>query len=244
MSNRTTAANGAVEPEDPHVRTEHGRLRPSAAWRPPMSLGSPVSGGPAPGEGKPRETPASEDSTLVAAISDGCALQDELYVRYRRPLLQIFLQRRIDRDVSEDLLQRTFLQAIKKIRTEGLQDPSKLGGYLYRTACNLATAYWRGEIARRHDTYPGGVGDLEDEALSLEERVDHERLAQCVRSLMGRLQVPRDREVLERFYLLEEPKESICRALELSELQFNQVLWRARQRFGAILRQHGVSRIS
>jgi hypothetical protein len=29
--------------------------------------------------------------------------------------------------------------------------------------------------------------------------------------------------------------------LQLTELQFNQVLWRARQRFGDILRQHGVA---
>lgn len=195
-----------------------------------------------PAPGKPREAVMAEDASLVAAIHDGRSLQDELYVRYRRPLLQIFLQRRVDRDVAQDLLQRTFLQAIKKIRTEGLEDPSKLGGYLYRTACNLATAYWRGEIARRQDTFPGGLSDLEDEALSLEERVDHERLAKCVRDLMCRLTRPRDREVLERFYLREEPKESICRSLSLSDLQFNQVLWRARQRFGGILRRSGVLR--
>ena len=50
------------------------------------------------------------DSTLVAAIAGGGQLQDEFYVRYRRPLMQVFLQRRIDRDAAQDLLQRTFLQ--------------------------------------------------------------------------------------------------------------------------------------
>jgi RNA polymerase sigma-70 factor (ECF subfamily) len=182
------------------------------------------------------------DASLVAAISHGGALQDELYVRYRRPLLQIFLQRRIDRDVAQDLLQRTFLQAIKKIRAEGLSEPSKLGGYLYRTACNLATAHWRGELARRQDVDTERLDELKDETLSLEERVDHEQLALCVRNLMGCLPMPRDREVLLRFYLHEEPKDAICRSLELSDLQFNQVLWRARQRFGEILRKNGLSR--
>jgi RNA polymerase sigma factor (sigma-70 family) len=148
----------------------------------------------------------------------------------------------VDRDVAQDLLQRTFLQALKKIRTEGLREPSKLGGYLYRTACNLATAYWRGEIARRADVDAQELGELKDDALSLEERVDHELLAKSVRGLMDRLPLARDRELLARFYLREESKESICRTLELSDLQFNQVLWRARQRFGVILRKHGVSR--
>ncbi len=188
------------------------------------------------------EGAAEADVELVSAINDGGALQNELYVRYRRPLLQIFLQRRIDRDVAQDLLQRTFLQAIKKIRAEGLSDPSKLGGYLYRTACNLATAYWRGEIARRHDVDTEELRDVRDEALSLEERVDHELLARCVRSLLNHLPLARDREVLVRFYLREEPKDAICRSLELTDLQLNQVLWRARQRFGEILRRNGVSR--
>jgi DNA-directed RNA polymerase specialized sigma24 family protein len=60
------------------------------------------------------------DVSLVEAVAEQSALQDQLYVRYRRPLLQVFLHRRIDRDAADDLLQRTFLQAIKKIRMEGL----------------------------------------------------------------------------------------------------------------------------
>jgi RNA polymerase sigma-70 factor (ECF subfamily) len=193
----------------------------------------------APG-GKAQSTPCA-DASLVAAIGDGSMLREELYVRYRRPLLQVFLQRRVQRDVAEDLLQRTFLQAIQKIRSDGLEDPSKLGGYLYRTACNLATAYWRGELARRQDFDPKELSELKDEALSLEERVDNEILAKWVRGLMGRLTLARDREVLVRFYLHEESKDSICRTLNLSDLQFNQVLWRARQRFGEILSKSGIA---
>ena len=98
---------------------------------------------------KPLESSDSGDLSLVEAVAERTGLQNQLYVRYRRPLLQVFLHRRIARDAAEDLLQRTFLQAIKKIRTEGLDDPSNLGGYLYRTACKLATAYWRGELSRQ-----------------------------------------------------------------------------------------------
>jgi len=181
------------------------------------------------------------ESSLVTAIAERSDLQDQLYLRYRRPLLQVFLQRRIDRDAAQDLLQRTFLQVIKKIRSEGLEDPGNLGGYLYRTACKLATAYWRGELSRRHDNDRELLSNLKDEALSLEERVEHDQLAIQVRSLMDHLSVQRDREVLERFYLREEPKSSICESLKLTDLQLNQVLWRARQRFGDILRKHGLS---
>jgi len=180
--------------------------------------------------------------SLVAAIAERGEMQEELYLRFRRPLMQVFLQRRINSDAAQDLLQLTFLQAIKKIRAAGLDDPSNLGGYLYRTASKLATAYWRGELARQHDSDRELITNLKDEALSLEERIDHDILARSVRELIEHLPGHRDREVLERFYLREESRISICESLNLTSLQLNQVLWRARQRFGEILRKHGLSR--
>jgi len=183
----------------------------------------------------------SSDFSLVEAVAERSELQNQLYLRYRRPLLQVFHHRRIDRHAADDLLQRTFLQAIKKIRTEGLDDPGNLGGYLYRTACKLATAYWRGELSRRHENDRDLLTNLKDEALSLEERLDHEQLAKHVRDLMDHLPVQRDREVLERFYLHEEPRNAIRESLQLTDMQFNQVLWRARQRFGDILRKAGLA---
>src|SRR2546429_8473851 len=76
------------------------------------------------------------------------------------------------------------------------------------------------------------------EALTLEERLDHEQLAKHVRDLMDHLPVKRDREVLQRFYLHEEPRTSIRESLKLTDLQFNHVLWRARQPLCGIHRQH------
>jgi DNA-directed RNA polymerase specialized sigma24 family protein len=125
--------------------------------------------------------------SLVAAIAERSELQEELYLRFRRPLLQVFQQRRIDPDAAQDLLQRTFLQAIKKIRSDGLQDPSNLGGYLYRTATKLAASYWRGELAHQHDNDRELMTNLRDEALSLEERIDHDILARSVRELIEEL---------------------------------------------------------
>jgi RNA polymerase sigma-70 factor, ECF subfamily len=189
---------------------------------------------------KALERDEGSDFSLVEAVAERSELQNQLYLRYRRPLLQVFHHRRIDRDAADDLLQRTFLQAIKKIRTEGLDDPGNLGGYLYRTACKLATSYWRGELSHRHENDRELLTNLKDEALSLEDRLDHEQLAKHVRSLMDHLPVQRDREVLERFYLREEPRTSIRESLQLTDMQFNQVLWRARQRFGDILRKAGL----
>ena len=181
------------------------------------------------------------DEALVRALSERGPEQNRLYLRYRRPLLQVFHHRRIARDVAEDLLQRTFLQGIQKIRTEGLVDPGNLGGYLYKTALKLIAAYWRKELARDYERDPKIVSNLADGALTLEERADREQLAKCVRELVNQLPIERDREVLRRFYLNEESRAEIRLSLKLTDMQFNQVLFRARQRFGEILRQHGIS---
>ncbi len=74
----------------------------------------------------------------------------------------------------------------RKSGLEGLEDPSNLGGYLYRTACKLATAYWRGELSRRHESDGELLSSLQDDAQSLEEVLDHDLRAKSVRELMAK----------------------------------------------------------
>ena len=134
-----------------------------------------------------------------------------------------------------------FLQALKKLRGPGLREADRLAGYLYQTARFLAISYWRGEgehKERQYRSQPRGPM-TEVPSLSLEEQLDEERIAECVRALMETLPLKRDRRVLERLYIKEESREVICESMSLTEGQFNNVLWRARQRFGEILRKHG-----
>ena len=179
--------------------------------------------------------------SLVAAIAARTEMQDHVYVKYRPPLMVVFEHRGINPDDAEDLLQRTFEQAIKKIRSQGgLNDPSNLGGYLYRTAINLASAYWRTGRSQRHDSDSELISNISDEATPVEDRLDSDKLAGCVRELVQELRAPRDREVLERLYLREESRDAICESLNLTNKQLAQVLWRAHQRFRTILSKNGM----
>jgi RNA polymerase sigma-70 factor, ECF subfamily len=52
----------------------------------------------------------------------------------------------------------------------------------------------------------------------------------------------RDREILRRFYLLEQPQDLICQEMGLSHNQFRLLKYRAKARFGKLgqrLAQHG-----
>jgi hypothetical protein len=52
----------------------------------------------------------------------------------------------------------------------------------------------------------------------------------------------RDRTILTRFYLIEDEKSDICRDLNLTELGFNQVIFRARNRLRQLLIEAGIER--
>lgn len=52
-----------------------------------------------------------------------------------------------------------------------------------------------------------------------------------MRRVLAELPSDRDREILFRFYIAEDEKDSICRDLGLTSLHFNRVLFRARERY-------------
>jgi RNA polymerase sigma-70 factor (ECF subfamily) len=63
------------------------------------------------------------------------------------------------------------------------------------------------------------------------DKILREENAKIVRKILDELPLERDRQVLRRFYIAEENKASISAGLGLSSLQFDQILFRARQRY-------------
>jgi RNA polymerase sigma-70 factor (ECF subfamily) len=63
----------------------------------------------------------------------------------------------------------------------------------------------------------------------------HRERAARVRLVIGELGSGRDRQVIERFYLREESKSEVCRALGIDESHFRRVVFRARERLRAVL---------
>ena len=49
--------------------------------------------------------------------------------------------------------------------------------------------------------------------------------------MLAELKNERDRDILSRYYIADQDKDAICRDLQLSDLHFNRVLFRARQRY-------------
>ena len=178
---------------------------------------------------QPRMT-AEGPASLVERVRVGdAAAETELVQRYSRGIKAILRNCGADAASVDDLHQETFRIALEKIRRGDLRDPSGLSGFMASLARNLATQHFRRSARPAGDPAP-----LESLPAPQTGALDHlmeQENAMRVRQILDELGTERDREILRRFYLLSDEKTRICADLRLSSLQFNRVLYRARQRY-------------
>lgn len=190
---------------------------------------------PAPGE-------AEVASDLVRRIAAGDAsAEEELVLRYSRGLL--YLLRRVtgSPELAEDLHQETFRIVIERLRRRELEEPAGLAGFLRGTARNLALAERRKTARRRTGSDDEALAQVAHPATGPLSAVLLEEEAETVRRLIRELASDRDRQLLLRFYVADEEKESICADLGLDRLHFNRVVFRARQRFKELFERRQAS---
>ncbi|MBT8047537.1 MAG: sigma-70 family RNA polymerase sigma factor [Xanthomonadales bacterium] len=170
-------------------------------------------------------------SLLVSRVKNGePAAEAAMVERYSRGLRFLLRRKTRDTHLSEDLLQETWAIALVKIRADGLDNPGRLAGYLSGIANNLALGEAR-RAGRQRTTVNSDIVDLIPDSSSNPFRtVSRAEVCIEVRKLLDKLKKERDREILKRFYVWEEDKESICRRLGVDGVHFNRVLFRARQR--------------
>lgn len=185
------------------------------------------------------DAPETAEGVVAAALVERIARGDaraesELVERYSRGVLHLLRRSTGDADLADDLHQETFRIVLQRLRGAGLEEPERLVGFIRRTARNLFLADYRRTARRR-------TGDLDestvlrDPAPSPLGRVLMAERVRLVRRLVGELRTDRDRQILYRYYLAEEDKARICRDLGLSDVHFNRVLFRARERFRELL---------
>jgi RNA polymerase sigma-70 factor (ECF subfamily) len=169
---------------------------------------------------------------------------EALLVGRLQPGLRLVLHRATggDLELARELCQETLVIVIKRLRSTGLNDPSELTAFAAQTARNLAIAYRRKDARRRTQPDSEALDIAPDPNLGQPEQVAVGKLGPLVQRLLDQLPTDRDRSILKRFYLHEEDKAVICRDFSLTELAFNQVLFRARNRFRELLSDTGLKK--
>ena len=186
---------------------------------------------------------AWSDTELAQQIYAGDKRAEaELFARFGTGVLQILLRLTGRSAAAEDLCQETLLVALQRLRSEPLEDPSRLAAFVAQTARNLALAERRKERRRRTDTDSEAILEVPDRALGQEREAQIDSIATAVQKVLRELRSERDQLLLIRYYLRGEDRFEICRDLEITETQFNVGLFRARARFQKLLSRHGMRR--
>ena len=180
---------------------------------------------------------------LVTRIQAGDPEAERLLVeRYQRPIRALLRQRLKQQADVEDFVQDTLSLGLSKVRDGQVREPDKLGSFLMSMARNLVIEHFRRLQRRRTEADSDRVAEQAAPGSDLhpgtEARLLANERALLVHRMLLELETPRDRDILTRFYLQEEEKDSICDDLGLSSLHFNRVLHRARQRYKKIFEDH------
>ena len=175
---------------------------------------------------------AGNAADLVSRICAGDRQAEaELVERYGRGVRMIVRREARNAAVSDDLYQETFRITLEKVRQGDLRDSEKLSAFICSVARYLVIEYFRRTVRQESLTE---IAEAERphhaEANQLEALLQKEKAA-AVRHVLNELPTERDRQLLFRYYIVEEDKERICADLGLTSLHFNRVLHRARERY-------------
>lgn len=165
------------------------------------------------------------------------AAEHELGAQYLRAIRAIVRRHcRPGEPQIDDIAQDVLTDILRRLRGGLIADPQALPHYLQLSIRNACTAWYRREQLLRSD-----APDCADPARTSDpsDFHAHQQRAILLRELLDELPVPRDRELLHRFYLQEESRESVCVALDIDPAHFRRVVFRARERLRVALSRRG-----
>ena len=174
---------------------------------------------------------------LVESIRSGeSSGMEELYRVFSRGV-RYYLCRRLGPQDLDDKVHDTFLIVVQAIRKGDLREPERLMGFV-RTVVRRQVAAQIDRVvqSRREQADMDSTVLLSDKHDTPEEAAitrQHEQVAETVLRSVS----IRDREILTRFYLMEQTQEEICEEMSLSETQFRLLKSRAKARFGELGRK-------
>jgi len=189
------------------------------------------------GQGAPVATAADADFVTRIAAGDREA-ETEFVRRYQRGV-RVLVRRhcRPNDPIVDDLAQDVMARVLERLRAGAIRDPAALPAYVQATIVYAASAEYR---ARRIKEPVASIDEAIVDADDPPRRVSSSQMSELLRGLLDKLPVARDREVLARFYLAEEDKETVCRGLGIDASHFHRVVFRARERFRALLAEAGI----
>src|SRR5438270_2053043 len=161
---------------------------------------------------------------------------EQLYKLFSRGI-RYYLCRQLGPQELEDKVHDTFLIVVNAIKRGDLREPERLMGFVRTVVRRQVAGYIENAIHRRRDQTDLETGiAVVDRKQNPEQEAIVRQKSELMKSALRSLS-DRDRDILVRFYLKEQPQEQICREMSLTETQFRLLKSRAKAKFGEIGRK-------
>lgn len=182
--------------------------------------------------------PAVDLGSLVARVAAGDRrAESELVAHFERGVALIARRHaRPHEHRVPDVVQTVLMNAIERLRSGALREAAALPGYLRTSVVNeIASLYRARATADEEAAHDDAALARAASAETPERRAMNEQLVGRVLDAIRQLPMPRDRELLIRFYVREQSRDEVCAALGIDEAHFRRVLFRARERLQAAI---------
>jgi RNA polymerase sigma-70 factor, ECF subfamily len=188
----------------------------------------------------PSEPVLPQSAQWVALVDrirtgDASAMQ-ELYQIFGRGV-RLYLCRQLGMQEVDDKIHDTFLVVVQAIRNGDLREPERLMGFVRTVARRMVAGHIDQLVHRRRDNVglESGVVIPDCRITPEQETIQREKV-DVMLQVLGEM-TGRDRDILTRFYLYEQPQEQICREMKLTPTQFRLRKSRAKTRFAEMGRK-------
>jgi RNA polymerase sigma-70 factor, ECF subfamily len=161
---------------------------------------------------------------------------EHLYKLFSRGI-RYYLCRQLGPQELEDKVHDTFLIVVNAIKRGDLREPERLMGFVRTVVRRQVAAYIENAVHLRREQ-----ADLET-SVTIADRKQNPEQEAIIRQKGALMQSAleslskRDRDILIRFYLKEQPQDQICDEMGLTETQFRLLKSRAKAKFGDIGRK-------
>jgi RNA polymerase sigma-70 factor (ECF subfamily) len=183
-------------------------------------------------DGSDPESLSRSWAELVARIQTGDQeALEELYRVFSKGI-RFYLCRQLGSQDLDDKVHDVFLIITQAIQRGELRQPERLMGYVRTIVRRQVAIHIDAAVHARRNQASLEVGSVVRDRQPDPEHIaiEQQNLELAMRILKS---IPeRDRDVLIRFYLREQPQERICQDLNLSTTQFRLIKSRAKARFG------------
>jgi RNA polymerase sigma-70 factor, ECF subfamily len=190
---------------------------------------------PHPTEARPDTLQVPDWAVLVQRIREGDSVaMTELYGVFAKGI-RYFLLRNLGPDDLDDKVHDCFVIVAQAIRNGELREPERLMGYVRTVVKRQIAAAIELAVHRRRTRveFEDSLFSASDWRDNPEHTVLARQRAEIARKVLSGVS-RRDRDILHRFYVLEQPQEQICAEMGLTYNQFRLLKSRAKARFGEL----------